>query len=367
MDATCSGQLPPSNNNNDIDLRLLFGISKQDCISEISNLIEDKKEYIDLVSPFLKAIKTLELSKIEWRGLDPESLMPRKFVSMVYDGLNLALRNKIKEKQIDDDYKINQKISKLFSKSEWEGIILDMSRFSPEYKQVVGKHCFDGKRIHPQINVIPKESTSRMGTRGGFNVMGWKKSERNALIAPPGFKIYSIDFNAMDVHSLASLFPESNLSSVIEFDGDTYSQISIEFGLSEDRNLVKSTFLPIIYGVSNSTLSESTGIKDSDIQKVRLLIKPILSKMPCGTDLARLVQETSSIVFRKTLADISDKISTCCTALFPIHDEIIFLSQSDNDIFNIANCIEQSAKDISGSRYKTRVSSGIDFGNMVRL
>ena len=364
VDCTVSGELPPSDLP---DLRLLLRIKGQGALGQISELLPDgaRAEYERLSTPFRVAIRTLDSCGIEWRGRAPRSVMPSSYVLDLRAALALAHEATAPLHVIDGTQELAD-VARLFERAEWEGVSIDMG-----IGAVPERFLLDG-RLHPQIDVIPRELTGRMGTRGGFNVMAWKHSTRGALHPDPGKSIYSIDFNAMDLHSLTTLDEVGMLRSMVSQDDDAYTSLSRSvFGATGEqlRGVLKGSFLPFAYGAGIQTVADSLGISADSAMKLWDRYRPWLKQFIVGPDLARLVQETSSTVFRAALA-AAGRSSICdlsARALFPVHDELVMESDSDSSALYVKSLMERTTESLTGVRYRTVVKRGNDYGHMEKL
>lgn len=364
VDCTVSGELPPSDSP---DLRILLRIRGQDALGQISQLLpeEVRGEYERLSGSYRASIRTLELCGVEWRGWELPAIMPSSHVERMMEALSVAY-TATEDLHISEGAEELGDVARLFRQAEWDGVCVDNSGgVIPE------RFVLDG-RLHPQVDVIPRELTGRMGTRGGFNVMAWEHGTRAALRPSPGRGLFSIDFNAMDLHSLASLEESGHLRDVISGDDDAYTALARRvFGATGDqlRAILKGSFLPFAYGAGIQTVATSLGVSYDPAAKLWERYRPWLESLAVGPDLARLVQGMSSAVFRACLAAVGR--SAICDlgmrAMFPVHDELV-LESDDCDVVTYAkDLMERRSESLTGVRYRTIVKHGGDYGHMEKL
>lgn len=362
VECTVSGELPPSDA---IDLRILLRIRGPDAIGQISSLLTEdvRLEYDRLSLPFRAALLTMRLTGIEWRGRDPRSLMPSSHVDGLMSALSLA-HGETRALHVEDGYDELRAVARLFEDAEWRGVRV-------ESDVIPSLHTNDG-RLHPQVDVIPRELTGRMGTRGGFNVMAWERGTRHALRPSPGMGLFSIDFNAMDLHSLASLEESGALRDVISSDPDAYAALSREiFGATGEqlRAVLKGSFLPFAYGAGIGAIATTLDVSHESAAKLWERYRPWLDPLGTGPELARLVQGMSSTVFRACLARVA-RSQVCdlgIRALFPVHDELLLESGDPLAVLYAREMMELQSAALTGVRYRTVVKRGPDYGHMEKL
>jgi len=365
---TCSGDLPNLATN---DLRILLRVREEDGLTEIGMRLHDveMREFRKLVAPFQAQMRSLRDTGTKWRRSGSlEDIVRRGHLKLVQEALEMA-DDVTMPVQSWDDYEEITAVGDLFYKAEWNGISVDASvpGLTSYFTSTFSKHVIDN-RIYPQIDVIPKDRTGRMGIRGGYNVMSWPHGCRHALVAGTGKVLGAIDVVAMDVTSLMVLNKDFR-AAVGDTDDHYAAMASAVFGSQSNesaRKIVKSCFLPMTYGASNDVVAETLNCSLSTVVMLRQAFSPLLNMLPIGPDLARLVQETSSMAFRAGLAGLApftDKFK----ALFPIHDELVLEVNQDSatdDIVNVAELIEQGAMKRTGVRYKTKQKFGKNYGEM---
>lgn len=365
---TCSGDLPNLATN---DLRILLRIREEDGLTEIGMKLSDTemREFRKLVAPFQAQMRSLRDTGTKWRRPGSlEEVVRRGHLKQVQEALEIADEMTMPV-QSWDDYEEITAVGDLFYKAEWNGISVDANApgITSYFTSTFSKHVTDNK-IYPQIDVIPKAKTGRMGIRGGYNVMSWPHGCRQALVASTGKVLGAIDVVAMDVTSLMVLNGDFR-AAVGDTDDHYTAMMSAVFGSRGNesaRKIVKSCFLPMTYGASNDVVAETLNCSLSTVVALRQAFSPLLNMLPIGPDLARLVQETSSMAFRAGLAELAG-FTDRFKALFPIHDELVLEVNQDSatdDIMKVAEIIERGAMKRTGIRYKTKPKFGKNYGEM---
>ncbi len=346
------------------DLRILLRIRGSDGIRQIASGLSESgmRGLLSAWRSVEAAIRSAAVSRTRWRpGLS--DICRRSHV----DALSSALVEAYGEtegRHDRDGYPQLRRIAGHLWSAEWEGVRVDLGApgLSPAFISMLRPHVTDGL-IYPQIDVIPRDATGRMGTRGGWNVMAWPHGSRQSLVARTGFRIVSADFVAMDVRSIMSLSEEFRLLVGGDVE-DPYGEIASHiFGDRETgRVVVKSSLVPLAYGASNETLAESLGTDVRRVAVVRDRLHPWLRVLPSGADLARLVQTTSSLAFRSALEMLCP--SDMYRVLFPVHDEVVMEVREDLHPGPIAMMLESGASGPTGVRYRTRIRAGRSYGEL---
>lgn len=361
MIATISGDLKSRDLQ---DLRLLLKIRNVDGLSSISKFLSEdiRSEFESKISKFINARNSLIEAKFDYRRFNIETLYPVSILNDLYDALDFAYDNTLCMHSREDYDKLF-KVSLLFLEAEWSGIRIDEA--VPGMSQLVKRHLF-GDRVYPQIDVIPKDKTGRLGIRGGFNVMAWHSDYRQCFIPNVGMKIYSIDFTSMDLMSLSAL--DKNVSAIISNSEDAYSTLfEALFGIKCNetyRMIIKASFLQMAYGASDDAIAQSINCNVSYARKLRQAYNSILLNLPIGSELARITQSTSSNVF---ISALSNAETEGVIAVFPVHDELVVMSYDDNSVYSMANKMKETAFDVSGVRYSLKIKKGSNYKDMERI
>jgi hypothetical protein len=356
---TCGGLVPWSGQ----DLRILLRLSPHDPLGQLRDRHPDKARFDSLTSAYVAQRTSAEIAGVPWRAKFWTTFTPRAIDDMM-TCLVEVWRASLPE-HILEDYEELSDVAELFYRAEWTGVEVDPIG-AP---QMLATHIV-GTAIYPQVDVVPRAATGRMGVRGGFNVMAWPKHLRHHLVAPSGRLIASFDVNAMDVRSLLALaFPDGGSPIPMGRGVDLYQEI-ISFCrpgrelTDEMRAVVKDTFVPIVYGMSDEALREKYGESGP---MLRELYSPLLSRFPkLGREVALLGQTASSRAFRGGLRALARCGRRDFFALFPVHDELVLSvdARSVDTLRDLASTMEHGAMSVTGVEYSVRIKVGPNYGKM---
>lgn len=205
--------------------------------------------------------------------------------------------------------------------------------------------------------VLNNTITSRDGyvTTHDFNPH-FITNEFSHYIKPSDYlrNVVILDFKAMDVFSMMTLFP--SVSKFFEDTNDPYSVISSMCSI--ERKEAKISFLKWAYGGKISSDIEVKFINNFNE------IFECSRKLQHG-EFARTVQTVSSIIFRASIASVAKELifSKHFIPMFTIHDSII-LDTSDYGIENIKTVIdkmEQKTFTESGIKYRISLNCGYTY------
>lgn len=205
--------------------------------------------------------------------------------------------------------------------------------------------------------------TGRLRQEGGFNAMGVPHGPaRNAIISRfPGGKIYSFDYNAIDYRSIVSTIG-GNFAELYRSSRDFHTRTAQFIFKDVDevrRDAMKAISYTSIYGGSESTLAERTGLSADMIKKVMEMLsepmRPITEfretlwgqwqimgyidipgvgryekkedeEMHPGKLLALYAQGYSAYVFESAFTKVHSLLrehSRGSCIIFPVHDELV--------------------------------------------
>lgn len=191
--------------------------------------------------------------------------------------------------------------------------------------------------------------TGRFGVEpGSFNPLVIPKDQRRRVVADgPDRSVVSLDFRAMDLSSMLSLF--TGLRS--KYDGATDLHGRTAELLGVDREVGKKELFVYAYGGNSQYES-----------KLRALL-PELDVMR-GPDLAREIQRRSATAFKAGLSRALPLLfGGDVRPMFAVHDELVLDSQNDrmDDVAGVARALEEGASERMGVPYSVGMEVGRNY------
>ena len=192
--------------------------------------------------------------------------------------------------------------------------------------------------------------TGRFGVENGsFNPLTINRDHRSRIVpSGPGRRIHVLDFRAMDLCSIVSLFP--SLSSRYSGASDLHQRTADLVGV--DREVAKKELFVFAYG-GHSGYQREFSERLPELVPVR------------GSDLARRVQETSALAFRAALSKALPLLfGGDPRPLFTVHDELVLDVHEDRaaDVHDVITALERGASERIGFPYSVDMKVGRDYG-----
>lgn len=212
-----------------------------------------------------------------------------------------------------------------------------------------GIHFREGTKAHVRWK-MSGTVTGRFGIeQGSFNPLVIPKDKRDRIIpSHPAREISVMDFRAMDLCSIVSLFP--TLADRYKGCDDLHARTADLVGI--DREVAKRELFVFAYGGHSAHEREFS----------RSLPELVSEK---GPDLARKVQERSATAFKAGLSRaLPLLVGDDVRPMFTVHDELVLdcLSERPDLVAGVAKALEEGASERIGVTYKVGVKMGPNYG-----
>ena len=238
---------------------------------ETRGVVIDEKYLKFLADETHTKFDQVEAEIIELAGEDFNINSTKQLQYILFDKLGIAPIKKIKTGYSTDS-----------------SVLEKLSRVHPIAEKLV-KHRQLSKLLNTYIEVLPKlvhPLTHRLHTNYSQTVAATgrlssnhpnlqnipiKDAEgrkiRRAFIAPPGYKVVSIDYSQVELRILAKMARDQKLLAIYQHDKDIHLQTaSLIFGEEENkitadkRNIAKTINFSVMYGISAYALSDELGV-----------------------------------------------------------------------------------------------------------
>lgn len=192
--------------------------------------------------------------------------------------------------------------------------------------------------------------TGRFGveSEGGLNPLVIHKDKRHRICPGSGRHVAVLDFRAMDLCSIVSLFP--TLSDLYAGTDDLHGRTAELVGV--EREVAKKELFVFAYGGHSSYE-----------QEFRRRMPEVYAER--GPALARKVQERSAIAFKAGLSRALPLLwGNLVRPMFTVHDELVLdvLSEHVDGTTSVAKALEDGASERIGRAYKVGVKFGSSYG-----
>jgi hypothetical protein len=191
--------------------------------------------------------------------------------------------------------------------------------------------------------------TGRFGVEpGSFNPLTISHEHRSMIVAGgPTRDVVILDFRAMDLCSIISLFP--SLQERYAGAEDPHARTADLIGV--DRDAAKKELFVFAYG-GRSPYQDQLSERFPELVPVR------------GAVLARQVQEKSAIAFRAGLSRaLPFLFGDHVRPMFTVHDELVLDVERDHvgDVCHVIRALEQGASERNGVPYSVSMRVGRDY------
>jgi hypothetical protein len=206
----------------------------------------------------------------------------------------------------------------------------------------------NGTKVHVRWK-LKGTVTGRFGVEhGSFNPLTISREHRSRIVADgPGRDVVALDFRAMDLCSIISLFPA--LQDRYAGAEDPHARTADLVGI--DREVAKKELFVFAYGGHSSYQSQFSE-RLPELVPVR------------GADLARRVQEKSALAFRAGLSRaLPHLFGGHVRPMFTVHDELVLDVERDHirDVDLVIQALEQGASERNGVPYSVGMKVGRDY------
>jgi DNA polymerase I-like protein with 3'-5' exonuclease and polymerase domains len=245
--------------------------------------------------------------------------------------------------------------------------------------------------------------TGRLRPEGGFGAMGVPHGPaRKAIISRfEGGKIYSFDYNAIDYRSIVSSIG-GDFADLYKGDRDFHTRTA-KFIFQEVDEVRREAFKAIsytsIYGGSEATLSQRTGLTTETIKKVLSMLEPHLrpiaefretlwgafiidgyidipgvgryhrtdEDMHPGKLLALYAQGYSAYVFERAFTEVHGLLkahSRGSCIIFPVHDELVLDIHPEDESAGIITSIKTAMETGVADGFVVNYKKGRSYGEV---
>jgi hypothetical protein len=214
----------------------------------------------------------------------------------------------------------------------------------------IGIPLREGTRAHVKWK-LRGTVTGRFGVEsGGLNPLVIPRDQRQRIV--PGGRdrsVVALDFRAMDLCSIISLFPALSDSYGGVGDGDLHGRTAELVGV--DREVAKKELFVFAYG-GHSSCERQFAERMPDVFRER------------GPELARRVQERSATAFKAGLSRaLPLLVGDFVRPMFTVHDELVLdvLSERLDDVSGVVQAMEQGASERIGRPYSVGMKVGANY------
>lgn len=234
------------------------------------------------------------------------------------------------------------------SERDWQDV-LDWTRAGLvlEIASRIGIPLRNGTRVHVKWK-LRGTITGRFGVEhGSFNPLTIPREQRGRIVPDEaGRDVAVLDFRAMDLCSIISLFP--SIADRYGRSEDPHQTTADLVGV--DREVAKKELFVFAYG-GNSPYHREFSERLPELVPVR------------GPDLARRVQETSAIAFRAGLSHaLPHLFGGGVRPMFTVHDELVLDREVDRPVDDVVAALERGASERIGFPYSVGMKVGRDYG-----
>lgn len=219
------------------------------------------------------------------------------------------------------------------------GLVLEISAW-------LGIPMRSGTKVFPKWK-LRGTVTGRFGVEhGSFNPLTISREQRSRIVPDgSGRQVVVLDFRAMDLCSIISLFP--SLADRYRASTDPHQTTADLVGV--DREVAKKELFVFAYGGHSSHHREFSE-RLPELVPVR------------GPDLARRVQETSALAFRAGLSRaLPHLFGGHIRPMFTVHDELVLDRDPAHPIDELVAALADGASERIGVPYSVGVKTGRDY------